>query len=110
MIDLRPPHQSQPTANALRVGPMNVDDGLEDIRWIRGPGGERLPAASYALLPSLKKGLFLVIGKGLRICAVCFLHVSAQMCTRYVSDTWPAPGTYHRPCREHYGQRVDRSP
>ena len=30
---------------------MNVDDGLEDIRWIRG--GERLPAACYALVPNL---------------------------------------------------------
>ena len=38
---------------------MNVDDGLEDIRWIRGLGGDRLPAASYALLPNLKKALFL---------------------------------------------------
>ena len=34
---------------------MNVDDSLEDIRWIRGLGGEKLPAASYALLPNLKK-------------------------------------------------------
>ena len=33
---------------------MNVDDGLEHIRWIRGRGCERLPAASYALLPNLK--------------------------------------------------------
>ena len=36
---------------------MDVDDGLEDIRWIRGLAGERLPAASYALLPNLKKGI-----------------------------------------------------
>ena len=35
---------------------MHVDDGLEDIRWIRGLRGERLPAASYALLPNPKKG------------------------------------------------------
>ena len=34
---------------------MIVDDGLEDNRWIRGLGGERLPAAPYALLPNLKK-------------------------------------------------------
>ena len=38
--------------------PVNVDDGLENIRWIRGLGGEKLPAASYALLPNLKKGPF----------------------------------------------------
>ena len=34
---------------------MNVDDDPEDIKWIRGLGGERLPAASYTLLPNLKK-------------------------------------------------------
>ena len=53
---------------------MNVDDDLEDIRCIRGPGGERLPTASYALLPNLKKGLFFAIGEGLRIFVVYFLH------------------------------------
>ena len=42
-----------------RARPVNVDDGLEDIRCIRGLGGEKLPAASYSLLPNLKKGLFL---------------------------------------------------
>ena len=44
---------------SCRARPVNVDDGLEDIRWIRGLGGEKLPAASYALLPNLKKGIFL---------------------------------------------------
>ena len=38
---------------------MNVDDGLEDIKWIGGLGSEKLPAASYALLPYLKKVYFL---------------------------------------------------
>ena len=32
---------------------MNADAGLGDIRWIHGLGGERLPAASYDLLPNL---------------------------------------------------------
>ena len=59
---------------------MNVDDGLEDIRWIRGLGGEKLPAASNALLPNLKKGLFFAIGEGSRNCVPCFLHSNAQMC------------------------------
>ena len=40
---------------SCRARPMNVDSGLEDIRWIRGLGGKRLPAASYALLPNLIK-------------------------------------------------------
>ena len=48
---------------SCRARPVNVDDGLEVIRRIRGLGGEKLPAASYALLPNLKKGLF-AIGEG----------------------------------------------
>ena len=59
---------------------MNVDDGLQDIRWIRGLGGEKLPTASYVLLPNLKKGLFFAIGDGSRNFDACFLHSSAQMC------------------------------
>ena len=50
-----------------RARPVNVDDELEEIRWIRGLRGERLPAASYALLPNLKKGLFFAIGEGFEI-------------------------------------------
>ena len=42
---------------------MNLDDGFEYIRWIRGLGGERLPGASSAL-PNLKTGLFIAIGEG----------------------------------------------
>ena len=57
-----------------------LDDGLEDIRWIRGLGGEKLPVASNALLPNLKKCLFSAIGQGSRIFVACFLHSSAQMC------------------------------
>ena len=58
---------------------MNVDDGLEDIRWIRDLGGERLPAASYSFVPNPKKGLFFAIGEGTRIFVVCFLHTRGQM-------------------------------
>ena len=39
-----------------RARPVNVNDGLENVRWIRGLGGEKLPVTSYALLPNLKKG------------------------------------------------------
>ena len=59
-----------PTANPVRVGQgrsVKVDDGLKDIRWIRDLGGEKLPAASNALLSNLKKGLFFAIGEGSRI-------------------------------------------
>ena len=44
--------------------------------WSRG---ERLLAASYALPPNLKKGLFFAIGEGLRIFVVCFLHSREQI-------------------------------
>ena len=57
---------------------MNVDDDLEDIRWIRGVGGEKLPAASYAFLPKLKKGLFFAIGVGSSNFVVCFLDTRGQ--------------------------------
>ena len=88
---------------------MNVDDGLEDIRprryqaskisgledirSIRGLGGEKLPAASYALLPNLKKGIFFAIGEGSRILVACFLHNSAQMCLYQAPGRRPPPIT-----------------
>ena len=49
---MKPTHD-QPAS--YRARPLNVNDGLEDIMWIRCPGGERLPTASYALCPNLKK-------------------------------------------------------
>ena len=69
---------------------MNEDDGLEDIRWIRGLGGEKLPAASNVLLPNLKKGLFLAIGEGSRIFVAFYLHSSTQMCM-YQTPGWRPP-------------------
>ena len=57
---------------------MNVDDGLEDIRWIRGLGSESLPAASYALLPNLKNGLFFAIREGQFLLSV--LYTPAVKC------------------------------
>ena len=50
-LDIESTH-GQPTS--CRARPMRVDDGLEDIRWIRGLGGANLPAAFYTLLPILK--------------------------------------------------------
>ena len=63
-LDIEATHR-QPASCWAR--PANVDDGLEDIRWIRGLGGEKLPAASNALLSNLKKRLFFAIGEGSRI-------------------------------------------
>ena len=54
-------HQLGMHTCACQARPMSADDGLEDIRWIHGQGGERLPAASYALLPKSEK-------------KVCFCH------------------------------------
>ena len=72
---------------------MKVEDGLENIRWIRGLGGEKLPAASNALLPNLKKGLFFAIAEGSRFFVACFLHSSAQMCLYETSGRRSTPIT-----------------
>ena len=58
---------------------MSIHDGLEGIIGIRGLGGERLAAASYALRRNLQKVLFFAIGEGSRVFVVCFLHTSCQM-------------------------------
>ena len=79
-LDIEATH-GQP--GSCRARPVKVQDGLEDIRRIRGLEGEKLPAASYALLPNLKKKAYLVffaIEEGSRIFVACFLHSSAQMC------------------------------
>ena len=60
--------------------PVNVDDGLEVIMWIRCLGDERLPTASYVLRPNLIK-LFFRLGAAQReersrFLVVCFLHTS----------------------------------
>ena len=60
---------------------MVVDDGLEDIRWIRGLGGEKLPAASYALLANPKKGIFFAIGEGSRFLSFV-IYTTVAKCFR----------------------------
>ena len=62
---------------------MNAEDGLIDIRRIRGLGGEKLPVASYAILPNLKKGHFFCHRRGIEIFVACFLHGSA--CIKYLA-------------------------
>ena len=89
-LDIEATH-GQP--GSCRARPVKVEDGLEDIRWIRGLGGEKLPAASYALLPNLKKGVFFAIGEGSRIFVACFLHSSAQMCLYQTSGRRRPPIT-----------------
>ena len=58
--------------------PVNADDGLEVIVWIRFLGGERLPTASYALRPNPKKLVFSPREEGSRLFVVCFLHTSQR--------------------------------
>ena len=60
--------------------------------WSRG---ENLPAASYALLPNLKKGLFLAIGEGSSFFVACFVHSSAQMCLFQTPGQRPPSITGH---------------
>ena len=79
---------------SCRARPVNVDDGLEGIRLIRGLEGETLPAASNALLPNLKKGRFFAVGEGSSF--FCRLFSTQQRPNVFVSDAWPAPATCHR--------------
>ena len=73
---------------------MNADDGLEYIRWIRGLGGEKLPATSYALLPNLKK-LYFCHRRGIENFGRLFS--TQQRPNLVVSDAWQAPATDHLP-------------
>ena len=66
--------------DSCRARPVKVDDGLEDIRWVRRLGTEKLPATPDALLANLKEGVFFAIGEGSRFFVNCFLHSSAQRC------------------------------
>ena len=104
ILDIESTH-GQP--GSCRARPVNVDDGLGDIRWIRGLGAEKLPTACYALLPNLNDGLFCHRrGMGNLFCLF-----STQQCPNlFASDAWPAPATYHRSFCEHCDQRVGRNP
>ena len=59
---------------------MSENDGLAGIIAIRGLGGEKLAAASYALRQNFQKVLFCANGEESRVFVVCFLHTSCQIC------------------------------
>ena len=62
--------------------PMNTDDGLEDIKWIRGLGGRGCPRRP-TLFSQPEKGLpgiFLPSERDRSFFVVSFRHTSAQMC------------------------------
>ena len=100
-LDIEATHD-QP--GSFRARPANVDDGLEDIRWICGLGGEKLPAASYVLLSNLEQKRKKP-SEGDRDFLSSVFYTAAL-----VSDAWPAPATYHRPFCDNCDQRVGRSP
>ena len=64
---------------------MHLVDCLGDIRWIPRLEGERLPAASYALLSNLKNALFFYIG-GTIMVVVCFQPTKFQPFNRSYSQ------------------------
>ena len=65
-----------------------------DIRWIRGLGGGKLPAASYVIFPKpAKKGYFFAMGEGSRFFVACFLHSSAQRWLYQMPGRRPPPIT-----------------
>ena len=57
---------------------MIVDDGLEDIRWVSGLGGKRLPAASCAHLPNLKKCSYLPSERDLDLSSSVFWNLEPK--------------------------------
>ena len=89
-----------------RARSTSTDDGLEGIRLIHGLRSKRLPAASYGILPNLKKKS--IFGPSRRIEIVC-LHSRFRAHPRptvFSSYARPAPATRHRPSCEHGDPRV----
>ena len=78
---------------------MNIDDGLEDIRWIHGLWGECLPAASYGILPNLKKkvpGIFChYIRDEWRRFVFRFVHTNGKLYHFHTAGQLPPHDTGH---------------
>ena len=88
--------------------PTSIDDGLEDIRWIHGLGVESLSAASYGILPNLKKKT--IICHSRRMEKFFLLFCANQRPIVFLSYAWSVPATKHRPWCEDGDPRVGRSP
>ena len=68
---------------------MNVDDGLEEIKLIRGLGGEKI--ARGVLRSSPKPETWSIFRQeGSRFFGTCFLYSSAQTCL-YQTPAWRPP-------------------
>ena len=70
---------------------MSANYGLGGIIGIRGLGGERLAAASYALRQNFQKVLFYANGEESRVFIVWIPHTSCQICFKQT----PGPPTPH---------------
>ena len=85
---------------------MSENDGLGGIIGIRGLGGEKLAAASYALRHNFKKKCFVPTERNQEFLSSVFYKPAAK----YVSvDAWPTHSTYHRPKCENCDTSVGRS-
>ena len=71
--------------------PTKRDDDLEDIRWINGLEGGSLSAASYGILPTLKKLFFLPFETDGDVLSSVFLCKRAAKC--FLLYAWSAPAT-----------------
>ena len=85
----------------------NECSGLEDVKYIRALGGERLHATTCALHPN-QKTVYILSSERDRVLllSVCY----TQRPNVSLSCAWPAPTTPHRPSCEHCDPRVSRSP
>ena len=74
---------AQPTADPqparCPARPTNIDGGLENTGWVHGLGGESLPAASYGILPNLKKKYIFCHSRRMEKVVFCFVHTSGQL-------------------------------
>ena len=81
---------------------MNVNGGLEDIRWVlRMSRGREI--AGDVLRSSPKNGLYCWSSERDQDFLSCFLHTSSQV-------FFPSYATDHRPLCEHCDPKLDGSP
>ena len=84
----RPRINPPPTHLVSGRATVNVDGGVEDITWIRGLGGEKSPAASYALLLNLLKKVLLLPSENDRVLSPVFHSAATKcVCARRLADS-----------------------
>ena len=75
--------------------PTSTDDGLEDISWIHGLGGESLPADVLRYPPKPEKKVFFAIRDGLRNLVIRFVHPPGQLFFYHTPGQRPPHFTGH---------------